>query len=60
MYLNGEPGENEEIYMKEPLGYETLGEDLVVCLQKAIYGLKQARQKWYDALSRILQSMFQL
>ena len=53
-YLNGELGENEEIYMEEPLSYETLGEQLVVRLQKAIYGLKQAGRKWYDALLCIL------
>ena len=29
----------------------------MVCLQKAIYGLKQARQKWYNALSRILTNI---
>ena len=29
----------------------------MVCLQKAIYGLKQARQKWYDALSCILMDI---
>ena len=40
--------------MKEPPSYETPGEDLMVCLQKVIYGLKQAGRKWYDALSRIL------
>ena len=39
--LNGKLRENEEIYMEEPLGYETPGEESVVRLQKAIYGLKQ-------------------
>ena len=53
-YLNGKLGENEEIYMEELPGYETPREDSVVCLQKAIYRLKQAGRKWYDALSRIL------
>ena len=53
-YLNGELRENEEIYMEEPPSYETPGEQSVVCLQKAIYRLKQAGQKWYDALSHIL------
>ena len=53
-YLNSELGENEEIYMEEPPGNETPGEQSVVRLQKVIYGLKQAGRKWYDALSRIL------
>ena len=56
-YLNSELGENEEIYMEEPPGYETLGEQSMVRLQKAIYGLKQARRKWYDALSCILMDI---
>lgn len=42
------------MYMEEPPGYETPGEDLVVRLRKAIYGLEQAGRKCYDALSRIL------
>ena len=53
-YLNSELGEGKEIYMEEPPSYETPGEQSVVRLQKAIYGLKQAGRKWYDALSRIL------
>jgi len=49
-YLNGVLGDDEEIYMEEPPGYETGGYK-VKWLRKAIYGLKQAGQKWYDALS---------
>ena len=36
-YLNGELGDDMEIYMEEPPGYETPGENSVVRLQKAIY-----------------------
>ena len=39
-YLNGELGDDKEIYTEELPGYETSGEDSVKCLQKAIYGLK--------------------
>ena len=53
-YLNGELGEDKEIYMEEPPGYETSGEDSIKRLQKAIYRLKQAGQKWYDALTHVL------
>lgn len=45
-------GGDEDIYMEEPLRYETLGEDSVKHLQKATYGLKKVR-KWYDALTRV-------
>ena len=56
-YLNGELGGDEEIYMEEPLGYETSGEDSIKRLQKAIYRLKQAGWKWYDALTRVLTNI---
>src|SRR6266850_4173263 len=49
-YLNGELDADEEIYMQEPLGYETGEADVVKRLLKALYGLKQAGCKWYDAL----------
>ena len=56
-YLNGELGEDKEIYMEEPPRYKTSREDSVKHLQKAIYGLKQAGQKWYDALTCILTNI---
>jgi hypothetical protein len=49
-YLNGELDMDEEIYMQEPLGYETATEDKVKKLLKALYRLKQASCKWYDVL----------
>jgi len=50
-YLNGKLDEDEEIYMQAPPGYEGQGEHSVKRLKKSLYGLKQAGQKWYDALS---------
>jgi len=55
-YLNGELDENEEIYMQEPPGYESLGE-FVKLLLKAIYGLKQAAVKWYRVLRQTLTDL---
>jgi len=56
-YLNGELDEDEEIYMQAPPGYENQGEHFVKRLKKSLYGLKQAGQKWYDALSRVLTNL---
>src|SRR6267142_2793498 len=49
-YLNGELNADEEIYMQEPPGYKTGEADAVKQLLKVLYGLKQARHKWYDVL----------
>src|SRR6266850_1307470 len=53
-YLNGELDEDKEIYMQAPSEYEGQGEHSIKRLKKLLYGLKQARQKWYDALLRAL------
>jgi hypothetical protein len=48
----------EEVYMRQPPGYEELSHRHYVCkLQKAIYGLKQAPRAWYSRLSSKLQSL---
>jgi hypothetical protein len=52
-YLNGKLDENEEIYMQSPPGYES-EIDMVKCLIKLLYGLKQARRKWYEVLVHAL------
>ena len=56
-YLNGELGEEEVIYMKEPEGYEQEGGGAVKQLKKSLYGLKQAGRKWYDVLAHTLTDL---
>jgi hypothetical protein len=42
----------EEVYMKQPPGYEDKHKPSYVCkLDKALYGLKQAPRAWYSRLS---------
>ena len=48
----------EEVYMKQPIGYEKEGEEHLVCrLKKHIYGLKQSSRCWKAALDSHLQKM---
>jgi hypothetical protein len=48
----------EEVYIKQPPGYESKKEPNYVCkLDKAIYGLKQAPRAWYSRLSEKLQRL---
>jgi hypothetical protein len=50
----------EEVYMRQPPGYEDAQNSSYVCkLDKAIYGLKQAPHAWYSRLSiKLLQLGF--
>lgn len=50
----------EEVYVEQPPGYETLGhENKVYKLKKALYGLKQAPRAWYSRIdSYLLQNGF--
>lgn len=47
----------EEVYMKQPLGYRDPHHPNYVCkLRKALYGLKQAPRAWYSTFSTFLLS----
>jgi histone deacetylase 1/2 len=55
-FLHGVP--EEEVYMKQPPGYEDQSLPNYVCkLDKALYGLKQAPRAWYSKLSAKLRDM---
>lgn len=43
------------MYVRAPPGFPQ-GKDLVLLLLKAVYGLKQAAEAWYDTLARSLKS----
>jgi len=52
-FLNGVI--SDEVYVKQPLGFEDLKHpDQVYKLKKLLYGLKQAPRAWYDKLSNFL------
>src|ERR1044072_8586167 len=37
----------EQIYMKQPEGFEETGQELVCQLKRSLYGLKQSPRQWY-------------
>eukprot|EP00253_Pinus_taeda_P023629 PITA_23629 len=48
----------EEVYIKQPQGFEVHGKESHVCrLKKALYGLKQAPRAWYSKIDTYLQGM---
>lgn len=52
-YLNGTL--EEEVYMRQPPGYEATGQESLVCrIKKSIYGLKQSARCWNRALHDVL------
>ena len=48
----------EEVYVEQPLGFETRDRKTHVCkLKKALYGLKQAPRTWYNMMDIFLMSL---
>jgi len=48
----------EEVYMRQPLGYKDPDHPSLVCkLDKALYGLKQAPRAWYARLCNKLKQL---
>lgn len=54
-FLNGDL--EQDIYMKQPVGFEQGGQHLVCKLKKAIYGLKQASRTWFYTVHYVLISL---
>ena len=55
-FLNGVV--EEEVYVEQPLGFETRDMETHVCkLKKAMYGLKQARKTWYGRIDSFLSNL---
>ena len=55
-FLNGVI--EEEVYIKQPEGFETHEKKTHVCrLKKAMYGLKQASRAWYGRIDSYLQQL---
>lgn len=40
--------EEEEMYMSQPLSFESANKTLVCKINKALYGLKQVHRPWFD------------
>lgn len=54
-FLNGPV--HEELYVREPKGYERGRADQVLRLYKAVYGLKQAARQWFLELIKLMHRM---
>ena len=54
-YLNGEL--KEEVYMKQPEGFEEKSPEWVWRLRKSLYGLKQAGRCWHEKLHEVLTKL---
>ena len=47
----------EDVYMKQPEGFEQPGQEELVCkLNKALYGLKQGSRQWYQKFDAFMRS----
>jgi len=48
----------EQIYMKQPEGFEVVGkEDHVCLLKKSLYGLKKSPRQWYKKFDSFMASI---
>jgi len=47
---------DEEVYMRLPPSFKTVGTNKVCKLQKSLYGLKQAPRQWFAKLSSKLSA----
>ena len=55
-FLNGVV--EEEVYLEQPLGFETHDRESHVCrLKKSLYSLKQAPRTWYNRIENFLSSL---
>ena len=55
-FLNGVV--EEEVYVEQPLGFETHERESHVCrLKKSLYGLKQEPRTWYSRIDSFLSSL---
>jgi len=54
-FLNGEL--KEEIYMQQPQGYEQRGPNIVCCLLRAFYELRQVPRAWHRCLKKVLEDL---
>lgn len=52
VFLNG--FHSEEVYMEQPIGFKSPNSSQVCKLNRAIYGLKQAPQAWFERLTKTL------
>ena len=49
---------DEEIYMKQPEGFEIKGKESLVCkLKRSLYGLKQAPRQWYKRFDNFIKGV---
>ena len=49
---------NEELFMEQPEGFSKPSQEhKVLCLKCAIYGLKQAALKWWEALDEFMAAL---